>query len=192
MSKTQFDHVMRDDYLKPEIESRVDELNNKLTAWLDDGKFKVNSNVDGKFDFILPGKDLSKNLGVNYDSGNMPTDEEYNVMIVKGRINYEDELIDKYLNMNLISDVGTIDERRGNMVKRYRGIYGREICRLHTKTFFDTCEYDIEFTDGTRAKYAANITVENMYVHVDDEGNQFHLLVEIQEHRKEGMSISKK
>ena len=41
--------------------------------------------MDGKFDLILPNKDLRKNLGVNYASGVTPTDEEYNEMIVKGQ-----------------------------------------------------------------------------------------------------------
>ena len=53
---------------------RVDNFNKKLKEPLDDGNFWVNSDVDGKFNFILPGEDLSKNLGVNYDRGVMPTD----------------------------------------------------------------------------------------------------------------------
>ena len=55
--------------------------------------------MDGKFDFILPDKDLSEKLGVNYASGVTPTDEEYDDIIFLGKTNYEDEVIDKYLNM---------------------------------------------------------------------------------------------
>ena len=51
---------MRDDYLKLYIDSRVDDFNKKLMERLDDGKFQVNSDVDGKFDFILPDKYLRK------------------------------------------------------------------------------------------------------------------------------------
>ena len=41
-----------------------------------DGTFQVNSDVDGKFYFILRNKDISENPGVNYSSGVAPTDEE--------------------------------------------------------------------------------------------------------------------
>ena len=56
-------------------------MNNKLTERPDDGNFQVNSDVDGKFDLILTDKDLSKNIGVNYASGIIPTDEDYDDMI---------------------------------------------------------------------------------------------------------------
>ena len=72
VSKTSIEHVTTYDYLKPNIASRVDDFHNKLTEWLDDGKFQVNSDVDGNFDFILPDDDLSNNLGVNYNIGVTP------------------------------------------------------------------------------------------------------------------------
>ena len=118
--------------MKPEIESRVDESNNKLTERLDDGYFQVNSYVDDKFGFILLDKDLIKHLCVNYAIGFMPTNEEYDNMIIEGQPSGKDEVIYKYLNMNSIFDVGTNDERRGTVVKRSWGLDGRVIGRLHT------------------------------------------------------------
>jgi hypothetical protein len=38
-------------------------------------------------------------------------------------------------------------------------------------------------------KYAANGSAENMYAQVDDEGNMFQLLLEIMDHKKDGMAI---
>ena len=76
VSKILVKNIIRDDYLKLDIEFRVDDFSNKFTDQLDDGNFQVNSDVDGKFDFILPDKDLIKNLGVKYDSNVTPTDEE--------------------------------------------------------------------------------------------------------------------
>ena len=93
MSKTSVKHVTRDGYLKPYIESRVDDTKKKMAEWLENRNFHVDSDVDDKFDFILPDKDLSKNLGVSYAICVMPTDEEYYDMIVKGRPNYEDEVV---------------------------------------------------------------------------------------------------
>ena len=55
VSKTSAEHVTRYDYLKPDIESRVNEFNKKLTEWLLDGTFQANLDVDGKFDLILLG-----------------------------------------------------------------------------------------------------------------------------------------
>ena len=111
VSKTPVEHVTRDNYLKQDIDSRVDDFNKKLTERLDDGNFQINSDVDSKFDFILPDKDISKNIGVNYARIVTPTDKEYDEMIVEGRPNEKYEVIYKYLNMNFIFDVGTKDKR---------------------------------------------------------------------------------
>ena len=89
-------------------------------------------------------------------------------MIVKGRPNDEDEVIDKYLNMNLIFDVGTNNDCHGTVVKSSRGLDGRATGRSHTNPFFETRENEIEFTDGTWDEYAANIIADNMYAQVDD------------------------
>ena len=119
----------------------------------------------------------------------MTMDEEYDVMIIEGRTNEEDEVIYKYLNVNLIFDISTNNERCGTIVKRYRGLDGREIGFSHTNPFFDTREYDIEFTYGMWDKYAAKIITENMYAQVNNEGHQYQLLAEIQDHQKVGMTI---
>ena len=118
-----------------------------------------------------------------------PTDEEYGDMLVEERPEEDDEAIDKYLNMELTLGVGTDDERRGRVVKRSKGIGGDPIGRAHSNPFFDTREYDVEFTDGTTEKYAANVIAENMYAQVDDEGNMFQLLLEIMDHKKDGTAI---
>ena len=55
----------------------------------------------------------------------MPTDEEYYDMVVKGETNDEDEVIDKYLNMNLIFDVFTNNKHHGTVVKHSWGLDGR-------------------------------------------------------------------
>jgi hypothetical protein len=74
------------------------------------------------------------------------------------------------------------------VVKQSKGIGGDPIGRAHSNPFFDTIEYDVEFTDGTTEKYAANVIAENMYAQVDDEGNMFQLLLEIMDHKKDGMA----
>ena len=141
VSNKSVENVTIDDYFKLDIDSMFDELNKNLTERLYNENFQVNSDVDGKFDFILPDKDLIKNLGVNYSSGVTPRDEDYDDMIVKRRPIDKEEVVDKYLKMNLIFDVGTNDERRVTVVKLSWVLDGRVIFHLHTKPFFDTREY---------------------------------------------------
>ena len=86
------------------------------------------------------------------------------------------EAIDYYLNMELITDVGTSGERRGREIKRSQGPDGEPIGRAHTNPLFDTREYDIEFTDGAIERYTANVIAENMFAQVDEEGNMYMIL----------------
>jgi hypothetical protein len=52
-------------------------------------------------------------------------------------------------------------------------------------------EYDVEFMGGmTEKKCAANVIANNMYAQVDDEGNMFQLLLEIMDHKKDGMAVN--
>ena len=101
----------------------------------------------------------------------------------------DEEAVDKYLNVELIMDVGTNDERRGRVVKRSRGLDGEPIGRSHNNPLFDTREYEVEFTDGSREKYQANIIAENMFAQVDSEGNQYLLLKEITDHKHDNSAI---
>ena len=66
-------------------------------------------------------------------------------------------MIDKYLNMNLIFDVPTSYKFHRTMVKRSQGLDGIAIGCSYTNPLFDTRDYEILFTDGTRYKYASNI-----------------------------------
>jgi hypothetical protein len=119
-----------------------------------------------------------------------PTVEEYDDMVFEERPEDDDEeAIDKYLNMELILGAGTDDQRRGRVVKRARGIDGEYIGRSHSNPLFDTRQYEVEFTDGTTEKYAANVIAKNMFAQVDDEGNMFQLLDEIIDHKRDGTAV---
>jgi hypothetical protein len=115
------------------------------------------------------------------DYGDMHTDERPG--------DNDEEAIDKYLNVELIMNMGTNDERRGHVIKRTRGLDGKPIGRAHANPLFDTREYEIKFTDGTHKKYQANIIAENMYAQVNSEGNQYLLLQEITDHQSDNSAI---
>ena len=72
-----------------------------------------------------------------------------------------------------------------------RGHDGRPVGRSHTNPFFDTCEHEIEFTDGSREKCTANVIAENMHAQVNDEGHQCQTLSEIQDHCKDNTAMPK-
>jgi hypothetical protein len=50
---------------------------------------------------------------------------------------------------------------------------------------FDTREYEVEFTNGMREKYQANVIAKNMFAQVDSEGHQYQILDEIVDHRSD-------
>ena len=101
----------------------------------------------------------------------------------------DNELLDKYLNAELIFDVGTGNERKGRVVKRAKGTTGEPIGRAHSNPLFDTREYVVEFTDGSTENYFANVIAECMYAQVDSEGNQYLLLSETTDHRADNSAI---
>jgi hypothetical protein len=119
------------------------------------------------------------------DEGNMLMEEEYEDMLVDKQPDEDKEAVDQYLNMELTMGAGTDDERRGRVVKHARGIGREPIGHAHSNLFFDTREYEVEFTDGTTERYAANVIASNMYAQVDDEANTCQLLSEIVDHTKD-------
>ena len=124
------------------------------------------------------------------DRGITPTDEDYGDMITRERPEAEDEeAVDKYLNVELILDVWSANKRRGRVAKRSRGLDSEAVGRAHANPFFDTREYDIEFTDGSVDNYTSDVTKEKMFAQVDDEGNQYLLMNEITDHSMENTAI---
>jgi hypothetical protein len=53
----------------------------------------------------------------------------------------DEEAVDKYLNVELIMNMGTNDERSGRVIKRSRGLDNEPIGRAHANPLFDTREY---------------------------------------------------
>ena len=97
--------------------------------------------------------------------------------------------LDKYLNTELIFDVGNGNERKGRVVKRAKGTSGEPIGRAHANPLFDTREYVVEFTDGSTENYFANVIAECMYAQIDSEGNQYQLLSKIMDHKSDKSAI---
>jgi hypothetical protein len=190
ISKTSVEHVVRDDYLNDDKKAQIDAFDSKLDKALDD----EGRSASGDFAFeplYLQDIDIDENPGVAYgaDLTTTPTDDEYGDMMQEERPEADDDVLDNYINMELILDQGTDAERRGRVTKRARGLDDAPIGRAHTNPLFDTREYDIEFTDGSIERYHANIIAENMFAQVDDEGYSHVLFDEIIDHEKDNTAI---
>jgi hypothetical protein len=89
-------------------------------------------------------------IGTMMEDGITLTEEEYDGMIVEEHPKADDkEALDKYLNMELRIGAGTNDERWGWVIKHAKGIGGEPSSRAHANLFFNTTEYEVEFTNGT-------------------------------------------
>jgi hypothetical protein len=76
------------------------------------------------------------------------------------------------------------------VIGRKRDSDGNPVGMAHPNPIVDTRVYEVVFHDGHVEEYAANVIAENMYAQVDAEGNQFTLLQEIIEHRKDDLALN--
>jgi hypothetical protein len=188
IARTTVQHVTREDILNDDVRRQVEAFDSDVEERLDDQRFVAQ---DPDATFFLQDED-----NVCYDSHRgvttTPAVDEYGDMIVPELLeadDIDDEVLDKYLNAELIFDMGTGAERRGRVIKRAKGTTGQPIGRGHANPLFDTREYVVEFTDGSTENYFANVIAENMYAQIDDEGRQYQLLDEIADNRSDGTAL---
>ena len=182
IARTKVQHVVRDDYLNNDVKRDLESFDRSVEERLSDQNFMADP-ADGFYIQDEPDE---------VPNGIARTEDDYGDMIIPDTLDADDindDMIDKYLNAELIFDVGTGSERRGRVVKRAKGTSGEPIGRAHSYPLFDTREYVIEFTDGTTENYFANVIAECMYAQVDSEGNQYQLLSEITDHRSDNSAI---
>jgi hypothetical protein len=182
IARTTVQHVVRDDYLNNDVKGDIESFDRSVDERLSDHNFMADP--AGGF-YIQDEPDEMPN-------GIARTEDDYGDMVIPDTLDADDindDMIDKYLNAELIFDVGTGSERRGRVVKRAKGTSGEPIGRAHSNPLFDTREYVVELTDGTTENYFANVIAECMYAQVDSEGNQYQLLSEITDHRSDNSAI---
>ena len=144
---------------------QIDIFNTKLEERLDDTRFMVDGVAGFESAYLDDIRDDQENPSVVLDQGITPTDEDYGDMITRERPEADDEEgVDKYLNIELILDVGSANERQGSVAKGSLGLDGEAVGRAHANPFFDTREYDIEFTDVSVDKYTANV-ISDFFLH---------------------------
>ena len=140
--------------------------------------------------YLDDANDDHENPGIVSDRGITATEKDYGDMITGERTEADDEeAVDKYLNVELILDIGSENERQGRVTKRSQGLDSEAVGSAHANPLFDTREWYIEFTDGSVDKYTANVIAENMFAQMDDEVNQYLLMNKITDHRKDNTAI---
>ena len=136
VSKTLVDHVIRDDYLNPDIKKQIGEFNDKLDKRLDDTKFLLE---DSPHSVDLDYDDDNHNQGVIKNHRITLSDDEYGDMLTDDRPESDDEeAFNNYLTCELIMDVGSGNERKGRVTKRSRVHDGKPMGVTHNNPLFDT------------------------------------------------------
>ena len=73
---------------------------------------------------------------------------------------------------------------------RKRDADGIPIGKANTNPLLDTRLYEVEFPDGQRKEYAANVIAESIYSQVDNEGRHHLLLDSLVDHIKDDTAIA--
>ena len=155
---------MRDNYLNDDVKIKLDRFDHLVEDRLSDQNFGLNE----------PNEDFYIQDQPDDVSGVIPEDDygDMHLPETPEADDLDDSTLDKYLNIELIFDVGTGNERKGRVVKRVKGTSDEPIGRAHANPLFDTREYVVEFTGGSSENYFENFIAECMYAQIDSEGNQ--------------------
>jgi len=103
---------------------------------------------------------------------------------------YTPEIFDGYLTAE-VNMPRNGEYLRAKVVARVQDPNGLPKGKAHFNPILDSREYEVEFDDGTRETYTANLIAENMYSQIDDEGRQFQLMKEIVDHETDRSAILK-
>lgn len=75
------------------------------------------------------------------------------------------------------------------VVRRAKDQDGKDIGVYQSNPILNTAVYDVMFPDGSMSQYAANTIAENIYAHVDHEGQRYTLIDYISEHKSDGTAV---
>ena len=121
ISKSSVKHVTHEDYLNPDIKQQIIAFNDRLNEQLNDANFQLDPE-EGFYGLV------NGNAGISHEEITTPGLEEYGDMIMDECPEDNDEdTIDKYINCELILDVGTNNECRGRVIKCSLGFDGEPI-----------------------------------------------------------------
>ena len=140
IARTTVQHVTREDHLNNDIRNDIETFDKSVDNRLKEEGFLTED--AGDMSFFLQDED-PEYAGVT-TSNQVPTElGEYGDMTTPDAPeadDMKDDIMDKYLNVELIMDVGSGSERKGRVLKRAKGSTGEPIGRAHANPLFDTRE----------------------------------------------------
>ena len=98
---------------------------------------------------------------------------------------------DTYVNMELALPRNDNGPTFARVTKRLKNAQNEPIGFANENPILDTRVYEVEFTDGYKARLAANAIAMNMFSQVDSEGNRYVLFDSIVDHRVDGTQLNK-
>jgi len=99
------------------------------------------------------------------------------------------EIGDAYLNAEISIPKGG-SMARGRVIGRKRDADGNPTGRANPNSILDTRVYNVEFDDGDVTELTANLIAQAMYTQCDADGNQYMLLSQLVDHRKDNTAIT--
>lgn len=80
--------------------------------------------------------------------------------------------------------------QQGKVTKRAQDNDGQLTGTKNDNPILDTHTYEVEFPDGATAEFSANVIAEHMFAQCDPVGNQFRLMDEIMDYKKDATAIN--
>ena len=102
----------------------------------------------------------------------------------------DSEAYDKWLTAKIMLPVNG-ELMKGTVMNRKRDADGAPVGRHHSNPIADTSVYEVLMADGSTMSYMANTIAESMYSMIDDEGQAYSIIEEIQDHERTAEALSK-
>lgn len=187
ISNSTVQHVVRTDYQTPEVKTRINEFNNKMTERLSDENFQIRTESGLNY--------LEDDPEAKMPYKQAPPEDEYDEhwgppVYEPQEAGDSEEVIDKYIGANIMMDLDT-DPVYGVVTGRATDPSGNELGSHHRNPMLDTREYIVKLPNDTYRRYTANQIAQAMYSQVDSEGNVHQFMEEIIGHRKGDDAVTK-
>lgn len=117
-------------------------------------------------------------------------DDEQAPQTVPDADDADPDTYDQYVGAEVQLQLGD-NVMTGKVRNRKRYHDGTVRGHAHKNPVLDTRTYEVEFPDGQVAEYAANVIAQNMFSQCDAEGNQYLLMKEIVDWRKDDTAVEK-
>jgi len=179
LSRTMVQHVTQVEQMKDNINWRLEEFDNKVNGCLSDANHIIQHQEENAF-FIEDIGELDDDDDLEFqEDSNIPEADEFTP-----------DAYDEYIGAQIL--LLTADGRiQGRVVKRAKKDDGMPIGRRSDNVLHDTRRYKVELSNGTTQEYYANVIAKNLFAQVDLEGQDYLLMREISDHRKDASAVNK-